>query len=46
MASYDEAGGLDKTGWEHRLICAYPNGDLPDHFYSLVTTVKGATFCL
>ncbi|PIL27509.1 transporter [Ganoderma sinense ZZ0214-1] len=40
MASHDQAKGLDKTGWEYRLICAYPNADLPDHFYSLVTTVK------
>nr|VWO94888.1 N/A [Ganoderma boninense] len=40
MASHDQAKGLDKTGWEYRLICAYPNADLPDHFYSLVTTIK------
>ncbi|PIL27517.1 transporter [Ganoderma sinense ZZ0214-1] len=39
-ASHDVDKGLDKTGWEYRLICTYPNADLPDHFYSLVTTVK------
>ncbi len=40
MASHDEDKGSDKTGWEYRLICAYPNANLPDHFYSLVTTIK------
>nr|VWP01322.1 Pst2p [Ganoderma boninense] len=40
VRSHDAAKGSDKTGWEYRLICAYPNADLPDHFYALVTTVK------
>ncbi|KAI1798201.1 hypothetical protein LXA43DRAFT_979223 [Ganoderma leucocontextum] len=40
MQSHDEDKGSDTTGWEYRLICAYPNADLPDHFYSLVTTVN------
>ena len=40
IKSHDAAKGSDKTGWEYRLICAYPNADLPGYFYALVTTVK------
>lgn len=40
VASHDEDRGLDKTGWEYRLICAYPNADLSDRFYSLVITIR------
>ncbi|KAM5534718.1 hypothetical protein V8D89_011582 [Ganoderma adspersum] len=40
IRSHDAAKGSDKTGWEYRLICAYPNADLPGYFYALVTTVK------
>ncbi len=37
---HDAEKGSDKAGWEYRLICAYPNADLPNRFYALVTTVK------
>ncbi|KAM5534738.1 hypothetical protein V8D89_011602 [Ganoderma adspersum] len=40
IRSHDAEKGSDKTGWEYRLICAYPNADLSTHFYALVTTVK------
>ncbi|PIL28912.1 transporter [Ganoderma sinense ZZ0214-1] len=40
MQSRDEEGGWERTGWEYRLLCAYPNVDLLDHFYTIVATIR------
>ncbi|KAI1792746.1 hypothetical protein LXA43DRAFT_1004889 [Ganoderma leucocontextum] len=40
MESRDEELGWERAVWEYRLLCAYPNADLPGHFYTLVTTIR------
>nr|VWO97092.1 Ca/Cm-dependent protein kinase B [Ganoderma boninense] len=40
MQSKNEDEHWERTGWEYRLLCAYPNADLPGHFYTVVATIK------
>ena len=40
MESRDVEKGWEMAGWEYRLLCAYPNADLPGHFYTIVATIR------
>ncbi|KAK7056956.1 hypothetical protein VNI00_002674 [Paramarasmius palmivorus] len=39
-ADFTKSSSSQSSSWEYRLQLAFPNPDLPDSFYILVTTVK------
>ncbi|THU89956.1 volvatoxin A2 precursor [Dendrothele bispora CBS 962.96] len=39
-ADFSKSSSGQNSSWEYRVLFAFPNPDLPDFFYSLVTTIK------
>jgi len=39
-ADFSKSKSGENSSWEYRVLFAFPNPDLPDFFYSLVTTIK------
>ncbi|KAJ4501378.1 volvatoxin A2 precursor [Lentinula lateritia] len=39
-ADFSTSHSSSNSSWEYRVLFAFPNPDLPDFFYSLVTTIK------
>ncbi|KAJ3878657.1 delta-endotoxin CytB [Lentinula edodes] len=39
-ADFSTSSSSSNSSWEYRVLFAFPNPDLPDFFYSLVTTIK------
>ncbi|KAJ3910734.1 delta-endotoxin CytB [Lentinula edodes] len=39
-ADFSKSSSSSNSSWEYRVLFAFPNPDLPDFFYSLVTTIK------
>ncbi|KAJ4491184.1 volvatoxin A2 precursor [Lentinula edodes] len=39
-ADFSTSSTSSNSSWEYRVLFAFPNPDLPDFFYSLVTTIK------
>ncbi|KAJ3893047.1 delta-endotoxin CytB [Lentinula edodes] len=39
-ADFSTSNSSSNSSWEYRVLFAFPNPDLPDFFYSLVTTIK------
>ncbi|EPQ51531.1 delta-endotoxin CytB [Gloeophyllum trabeum ATCC 11539] len=39
-ADFSKSSSAENSSWEYRVLFAFPNPDLPDFFYSLVTTIK------
>ncbi|KAK7032131.1 hypothetical protein VNI00_013305 [Paramarasmius palmivorus] len=39
-ADFSKSSSSNNSSWQYRVQFAFPNPDLPDYFYSLVTTIK------
>ncbi|GAW06465.1 volvatoxin A2 precursor [Lentinula edodes] len=39
-ADFSTSSSSSNSSWEYRVLFAFPNPDLPNFFYSLVTTIK------
>ncbi|EPQ55391.1 delta-endotoxin CytB [Gloeophyllum trabeum ATCC 11539] len=39
-ADFSKSSSAENSSWEYRVLFAFPNPDLEDFFYSLVTTIK------
>jgi hypothetical protein len=39
-ADFDQSSSGNNSSWQYRVLFAFPNPDLPNDFYSLVTTIK------